>query len=82
MLNTRRFRAIIVTAIVVTTIVLAKSLVMPIIFSALCAMFMHPLVKRLEKLGLSLTFSSVIVGGVISIFLFGLFTVISYEQLC
>lgn len=79
MLNAQRFRAIIITAIIVAAIVLARPIVMPIIFSALCAMLMHPSVKKLEKKGLSLTLSSLIVGGIVSVLFIGIFTLLSYE---
>ncbi|MDB4516609.1 hypothetical protein N9089_03325 [Crocinitomicaceae bacterium] len=53
---------------------------MPIIFSGLCAMLAHPMVKKLEKLGLSLTFASLIVVLGVTLILATIFGLIAYQS--
>ena len=58
MLSIRLYRTIIVATIAVLAIYYSRMILMPIIFSALCAMLVHPLVKRFEKVGMNLVFAS------------------------
>lgn len=61
MISTSLFKTLIVTTLIVLLIYFTQTLMMPIIFSALAAMFLHPLVRRLERLGLGLGVSSFLV---------------------
>ncbi|WP_083261246.1 AI-2E family transporter [Crocinitomix algicola] len=61
MLTKNLYRTIIISALIVVTIYYSQMLIMPIIFSALCAMFIHPWVKKLESIGLPLSLASLIV---------------------
>lgn len=79
MLTSRLFRTIIICTIGVLLIYYAKLLVMPIIFSALCAMFIHPWIKQLEKLGLSLKVASLIVVLLIGLLMTSVLGLIIYE---
>lgn len=79
MLTGRLYRTIIISAIIVLLVYYARLLVMPIIFSALCAMFIHPWVKRLEKLGLSLGVSSFILVAIIGAVMTTVMTLIIYH---
>lgn len=53
---------------------------MPIIFSGLCAMLVHPMVKKLESAGLSLTFASLIVVVGVTILLATIFGLLAYQS--
>lgn len=75
MLSTRLYRTIMIGALAVVTIYYAQVIVMPIIFSALCAMLVHPLVKRFESWGINLVFSSLFVVILVTGIIAGLFTV-------
>lgn len=79
MVNKRAYRTIILTAILVVTIYHTQAISMTIIFSGLCAMLVHPLVKKLEKIGLNLVASSLIVVVVTAVVLTGLFGLIAYQ---
>ena len=61
MITTRLYRTFILTCIIILIIYFASTVVMPIIFSAFCAMFVHPLVKKFENIGVPLVLSSFIV---------------------
>ncbi|MEO9531081.1 MAG: AI-2E family transporter [Crocinitomicaceae bacterium] len=61
MISNRLFKTIIVVSICVLLIYYAQGLIMPILFSALCAILVHPLVKRFERIGLNLVLSSLFV---------------------
>lgn len=69
-----------VVALVLITIYYTQAITMPIIFSGLCAMLAHPMVKKLEKLGLSLTFASLIVVLGVTLILATIFGLIAYQS--
>ena len=50
-----------IAALAVITIYYCQVIIMPIVFSALCVMLVHPLVKRLESWGMNLLLASLIV---------------------
>lgn len=79
MLTTRLFRTIIVGALIVVLVYYATMLVMPIVFSALCAMFIHPWVKRMERLGIGLRLASLISVVIIGSILTAGFALIIYQ---
>ncbi|MFD1551129.1 hypothetical protein DNU06_03975 [Putridiphycobacter roseus] len=78
MMTKRLYRTLIITSIIVLTIYYAGNVLMPLIFSGFCAMFVHPLVKRFESIGLPLVASSlivvlllvIVVGTIISLFIY------------
>lgn len=79
MLNVRLYRTIMVCALVVVTIYYTQVVTMPIIFSALCAMLVHPLVKKLEGFGCNLTFASLIVVLGVTLLLLALLGLLVYQ---
>lgn len=61
MISKRAYRNIIIFALLAVTIYYTQAISMTIIFSGLAAMILHPLVKRLEGVGMSLPVSSALV---------------------
>ncbi|MFT6443378.1 MAG: putative PurR-regulated permease PerM [Crocinitomicaceae bacterium] len=69
-----------VAALAVITVYLTGAITMPIIFSGLCAMLVHPLVKKLESLGLNLTLSSLVAVLGVTFLLAAIFGLIAYQS--
>lgn len=79
MISSKTYRTIILFALVAVTIYHTKAISMTIIFSGLAAMFLHPLVLKLEGVGASLPVASAIVVVGISIVLATVFGFFVYE---
>lgn len=79
MLNIRLYRTFMICALVVVTIYYTQMVTMPIILSGLCAMLVHPLVKRLENVGIGLTFASMIVVVGVSTLFFSILGLLAYQ---
>ncbi len=79
LITKKLYRTLILTAIAVWAIHQTQIVVMPIIFSALCAMLLHPLVKRFEKMGFKLIFASLIAVLLFYIVLLGSFGYMAYK---
>jgi len=79
MLSKRLFRTIIVATIAILAIYYSRVILMPIIFSGLVAMLVHPLVKKFESIGMNLVFASLSAVLLITIVFGGIFTLITIE---
>lgn len=79
MISIRLYRSILLSVLAGLLIYFGKPIIMPIIFSALIAMFIHPWVKKLEKIGLNLQLSSLIVVVFTGVVMLGTFSLITYE---
>ncbi|NVK62980.1 MAG: AI-2E family transporter [Flavobacteriales bacterium] len=79
MIKKKTYRTIILCALLAVTIYHTKAISMTIIFSALAAMILHPLVQKLEEKGASLPLASIVVVVGISIVLASIFGFLGYE---
>jgi predicted PurR-regulated permease PerM len=79
MISAPLFRTLLLFGGVIASLYFASSVIMPIIFSGVCAFFIYPAVKKLESIGLPLALSSFLVVFFCLAFGAGLTTFVVFE---
>ncbi len=73
-------KSLFVISVIVLTVFFAGKIVIPIIFSGIIAIFLFPILKRLEKIGFNRFFSTLVTVLVVTALLISILFVLGYES--